>query len=70
MDEFYLEINSIFYLKWIVIQGKKNNLKIEFEDDREDIIVIKYNDIKAIIKYYGDGIFEQKIIDCLNKSCN
>ena len=28
MDEFYLEINSIFYLKWIVNQGKKYNLKM------------------------------------------
>ena len=31
MDEFYLEINSIFYLKWIVIQGKKYNLKINLK---------------------------------------
>ena len=66
MDEFYLEINSIFYLKWIVIQGKKYNLKIKFENDNEDTIIIKYNDIEAMIKYYGDGIFEQKIINCLN----
>ena len=66
MDEFYLEINSIFYLKWIVNQGKKYNLKIKFENDNEDTIIIKYNDIEAMIKYYGDGIFEQKIINCLN----
>ena len=23
MDEFYQEINAIFYLKWIIIQGEK-----------------------------------------------
>ena len=43
MDEFYQEINAIFYLKWIIIQGEKYNLQIEFKDEREDTVIIKNN---------------------------
>lgn len=63
MDEFYQEVNAIFYLKWVIIQGKKYNLQIEFEDERQDIVIIKNNYVKGKIIYYGNGIFEEELTD-------
>lgn len=64
MDEFYQEINAIFYLKWIIIQGEKYNLQIEFKDEREDTVIIKNNYVEGKIIYYGNGIFEEELVDC------
>lgn len=60
MDEFCLEVNSIFYLKWMVLQGSKYNLKIFFKSP--NIVVIKHHNVEGTVEYYGNGLFEQKII--------
>lgn len=66
MDEFYQEINSLFYLKWIVMQNNYTDLKIAFSSDDENTINIEAQNIKAQIKYHGKGLFEQIIINCSN----
>ena len=66
MDEFYQEINAIFYLKWIMIQGEKYNLQIKYADEKQNVVIIKNEAVEGKIIYYSDGIFEQELIDCQN----
>ena len=66
MDEFYQEINAIFYLKWIMLQGKKYNLQTKYADRKQTVVIVKNNAVEGKIIYYGDGIFEQELIDCQN----
>lgn len=61
MDEFYQEINAIFYLKWVIIQGEKYNLQIEFEDEKQNTVIIKNDYVEGKIIYYGNGIFEEEL---------
>ena len=66
MDEFYHEINAIFYLKWIMLQGKKYNLQTKYADRKQTVVIVKNNAVEGKIIYYGNGIFEQELIDCQN----
>lgn len=64
MDEFYQEINAMIYLRWIIGQGKKYNLKIDFENENQNTVIIKNNNVIGRIIYYGNGIFEEELTDC------
>lgn len=61
MDEFYLEINVILFLEWIIGQGQKYNLQINYESEKKDILLIKNSNIRGKIIYYGNGIFEEEL---------
>ena len=50
MDEFYQEINAIFYLKWIMIQGEKYNLQIKYADEKQNVVII----IRKYFTYISD----------------
>lgn len=63
MDEFLRDINAEIYFKWILLQGSKYNLTIKLDDYESNVIVISNKDILGKIIYYGNGLFEEVLVN-------
>ena len=62
-DEFYQELNAIFYLKWITYQGRKYNLNSRFDINDGNCVLIENDKVEGKVIYYGDSIFEEILVD-------
>lgn len=67
MDEFLQEIDTLIYLRWIMLQNNSYDLSIHQAENDDNTIIISNDMVMGKIIYYGKGIFEEELTDRQSK---